>query len=68
MCRLISWPGIQQGISIQFVENSQIIENVSEGNIRYGLHFMFSNHDDYIGNTFKNNGTGVAVMFSRFIK
>ena len=59
--------GHRDGIYFEFVENSKIIENVSEGNIRYGLHFMFSNHDDYIGNTFKNNGTGVAVMFSRFI-
>jgi len=60
--------GHRDGIYFEFVENSKIIENTSEGNIRYGLHFMFSNHDDYIGNTFKNNGTGVAVMFSNFIK
>jgi nitrous oxidase accessory protein len=31
------------------------------------LHFMFSNHDKYVSNTFKNNGAGVAVMFSKFI-
>ncbi len=59
--------GHRDGIYFEFVENSIIKENISEGNIRYGLHFMFSNHDDYIGNTFKNNGTGVAVMFSNFI-
>lgn len=59
--------GHRDGIYFEFVENSKIIGNLSEDNIRYGLHFMFSNHDDYIGNTFKNNGTGVAVMFSRFI-
>ncbi len=59
--------GHRDGIYFEFVEESKILNNVSEGNIRYGLHFMFSNHDDYIGNTFKNNGTGVAVMFSNFI-
>jgi nitrous oxidase accessory protein len=59
--------GHRDGIYFEFVENSRIIDNVSEANVRYGLHFMFSNHDDYIGNTFKNNGTGVAVMFSDHI-
>ncbi len=59
--------GHRDGIYFEFVEKSRIIENISEGNLRYGLHFMFSNHDDYIGNTFKNNGTGVAVMYSEFI-
>ena len=59
--------GHRDGIYFEFVESSKIINNVSEGNIRYGLHFMFSNHDDYIGNVFKNNGTGVAVMFSDHI-
>lgn len=59
--------GHRDGIYFEFVENSRITGNISEGNIRYGLHFMFSNHDDYIGNTFKNNGTGVAVMFSDHI-
>jgi nitrous oxidase accessory protein len=59
--------GHRDGIYFEFVESSRIVNNVSEGNIRYGLHFMFSNHDDYIGNTFKNNGTGVAVMFSDHI-
>ena len=59
--------GHRDGIYFEFVEHSNISENLSENNIRYGLHFMFSDHDDYIGNTFKNNGTGVAVMFSNFI-
>ncbi len=28
---------------------------------------MFSNNDEYLNNTFRNNGAGVAVMFSRNI-
>jgi nitrous oxidase accessory protein len=57
----------RDGIYFEFVENSRISHNQSEGNLRYGLHFMFSNNDDYISNTFRNNGAGVAVMFSRVI-
>lgn len=58
----------RDGIYFEFVENSTIIGNTSEKNLRYGLHFMFSNNDDYIKNTFKDNGAGVAVMFSHHIR
>ncbi len=59
--------GVRDGIYLEFVENSDILENLSHDNIRYGLHFMFSNNDRYLNNTFENNGSGVAVMFSKFI-
>ena len=36
--------------------------------MRYGLHFMFSNDNEYHKNTFKNNGAGAAVMFSKRVK
>lgn len=58
----------RDGIYFEFVDDSEITSNYSEQNLRYGLHFMFSNRDSYSGNTFINNGTGVAVMFSRKIK
>jgi nitrous oxidase accessory protein len=58
----------RDGIYFEFVENSIIIGNTSEKNLRYGLHFMFSNNDDYIKNTFRDNGAGVAVMFSHHIR
>jgi nitrous oxidase accessory protein len=57
----------RDGIYLEFVENSTVTGNHSEKNLRYGLHFMFSNNDSYIGNTFRNNGAGVAVMFSNHI-
>lgn len=60
--------GLRDGIYFEFVSNSTISKNVSENNIRYGMHFMFSNNDDYFENEFRNNGAGVAVMFSKFIK
>jgi nitrous oxidase accessory protein len=59
--------GHRDGIYFEFVTYSDIKENISEKNIRYGLHFMFSNHDNYIRNTFSSNGTGVAVMYSNHV-
>lgn len=60
--------GHRDGIYFEFVTNSLILKNVSTKNIRYGLHFMFSNSDSYISNVFKNNGAGVAVMFTNKVK
>ncbi len=60
--------GHRDGIYFEFVTNSVIWRNISFQNIRYGLHFMFSNDDAYISNVFKNNGAGVAVMFTHRVK
>jgi nitrous oxidase accessory protein len=57
--------GHRDGIYFEFVTRSLIKGNTSTGNVRYGLHFMFSNDDAYVGNLFKSNGAGVAVMFSK---
>lgn len=59
--------GHRDGIYLEFVENSIIAGNTSEHNVRYGLHFMFSNNDEYLDNRFSHNGAGVAVMFSHHI-
>lgn len=58
---------VRDGIYLEFSDNIVIKDNVSSNNVRYGLHFMFSNNDSYEGNTFENNGAGVAVMFSKQI-
>ncbi len=60
--------GHRDGIYFEFVTHSIIWRNISFANIRYGLHFMFSNDDAYISNVFKNNGAGVAVMFTHRVK
>jgi nitrous oxidase accessory protein len=60
--------GHRDGIYFEFVKNSVIWRNSSVSNIRYGLHFMFSNDDMYVSNIFRNNGSGVSVMFSNRIK
>lgn len=57
----------RDGIYLEFVDHSIVEQNVSENNLRYGLHFMFSNNDDYYKNEFRRNGAGVAVMFSKKI-
>ncbi len=60
--------GHRDGIYFEFVTNTRIINNVSIYNIRYGLHFMFSHYDSYEYNTFKNNGAGVAVMYTKHVQ
>jgi nitrous oxidase accessory protein len=57
--------GMRDGIYLEHVTCSVVFNNISESNIRYGLHFMFSHDNDYYGNEFKKNGAGVAVMFSK---
>ena len=58
---------MRDGIYFEFVKHSYVSGNESRNNIRYGLHFMFSNDDTYENNLFEKNGAGVAVMFSKKI-
>lgn len=57
--------GHRDGIYFEFVGASVIWRNITKFNMRYGLHFMFSNNNTYVTNYFKNNGAGVAVMYSK---
>lgn len=59
--------GHRDGIYFEFVKHSDINQNRSQRNLRYGLHFMFSDNDTYRSNIFTDNGAGVAVMFSRHV-
>ncbi len=36
---------MRDGIYVEFVKHSKVIGNTSKNNVRYGLHFMFSNDD-----------------------
>ncbi|TDN83856.1 nitrous oxidase accessory protein [Salegentibacter sp. 24] len=60
--------GVRDGIYLEFSDNAEIKNNVCKNNLRYGLHFMFSDGNIYSGNLFENNGAGVAVMYSKNIK
>ncbi|QOI95962.1 MAG: nitrous oxide reductase family maturation protein NosD [Flammeovirgaceae bacterium] len=57
--------GHRDGIYFEFVTSSRIEGNTCERNQRYGLHFMFSHDDEYHRNSFRENGAGVAVMYTR---
>lgn len=56
--------GHRDGLYFEFVEGATITDNISEKNIRYGIHFMYSDNCRYEENTFRDNGGGVAVMYT----
>lgn len=60
--------GHRDGIYFEFVKDSHIENNNSYNNLRYGLHFMFSDRNVYKSNTFSKNGAGVAVMYTNNIE
>jgi len=59
--------GHRDGIYLEFAENARVLNNESAGNLRYGLHFMFSHGCEYRNNRFSHNGAGVAVMYTRHV-
>ena len=59
--------GHRDGIYLEFTRASEVRENLSEKNLRYGLHFMYSDSCDYARNTFVENNSGVAVMYASFV-
>lgn len=60
--------GHRDGIYLEFVRQADICENYSTKNLRYGLHFMFSDSCRYFENQFEYNSAGVAVMYSHFVE
>ncbi len=60
--------GHRDGIYLEFVRRSLIKNNFSTRNLRYGLHFMFSDSCEYSHNTFQHNSAGVAVMFTHHVQ
>ncbi|MEO7456908.1 MAG: nitrous oxide reductase family maturation protein NosD [Gemmatimonadaceae bacterium] len=60
--------GFRDGIYFEFVHDTEVRDNVSEGNLRYGLHFMYSDDCRYLRNTFHGNGSGVAVMYTHRVQ
>ena len=59
--------GHRDGIYFEFSPHGVTRDNVSEHSQRYGLHFMFSDSCRYESNVFRDNHSGVAVMYSRGI-
>lgn len=60
--------GHRDGIYFEFTREAHVRDNVSTDNLRYGLHFMYSDSCDYERNTFRHNGAGVAVMYSHRVQ
>ncbi|MEO8563411.1 MAG: nitrous oxide reductase family maturation protein NosD [bacterium] len=60
--------GFRDGIYFEFVHDTEVRNNVSEGNLRYGLHFMYSDDCRYLNNVFRKNGSGVAVMYTHRVQ
>lgn len=56
--------GHKDGIYLEKNLRCYVYHNLSRDNLRYGLHFMFSNDSVYTSNVFDNNGAGVAVMYA----
>ncbi|MEZ4890444.1 MAG: nitrous oxide reductase family maturation protein NosD [Crocinitomicaceae bacterium] len=59
--------GTKDGIYLEKATHVIVDGNYSTRNLRYGLHFMFSNDNSYSNNTFNNNYAGVAVMYSMHV-
>lgn len=58
----------RDGIYLEFVKHSEIKGNICKFNLRYGLHFMFSDSCSYHNNLFETNGAGVAVMYTKRVE
>jgi len=58
----------RDGLYFEFSSGCRIEGNESSHNMRYGLHFMFSDSNIYRSNAFHHNGAGVAVMYSRYVQ
>lgn len=59
--------GHRDGIYFEFSRHGVARRNISEQSRRYGLHFMFSDSCRYEGNTFRDNESGVAVMYAKYV-
>lgn len=59
--------GHRDGLYFEFTTRGEARGNISEANVRYGLHFMYSDSCRYLDNTFRRNGAGVAVMYTKSV-
>ncbi len=58
--------GVRDGFYIQSSPHGTILRNIAR-DLRYGLHYMFSDDNRFEDNTFENGDAGTALMYSRRI-
>jgi nitrous oxidase accessory protein len=56
--------GTRDGIYFSFVSASDVTNN-DVADVRYGLHYMYSDRNRFDGNRFHENAAGAALMFSK---
>ncbi len=59
--------GHRDGIYFEFTTDAEVRRNLSSRQLRYGIHFMFSQRLVYQDNRLLDNRAGVAVMYSQRI-
>ncbi len=57
--------GHRDGIYFEYSQDLKVIKNISQKNLRYGIHFMFCHNSHITENKFIYNPTGTALMYSR---
>ncbi len=60
--------GHRDGIYFEFTTDAEVRRNLSSHQLRYGIHFMFSQRLVYEENRLLDNGAGVAVMYSQHVR
>jgi nitrous oxidase accessory protein len=54
----------RDGIYFSFTNHTRC-ENNTVHHVRYGLHYMYSDDNTFVGNVFSENAAGAALMFSK---
>lgn len=57
--------GWRDGLYFEFTRGLRVQGNLSENNLRYGLHTMYSSDNRYRQNVLRANQGGVVLMYSR---
>jgi len=57
---------VRDGFYLQNASSGLVRDNVAR-DLRYGLHYMFSDDNVFEGNTFQNGAAGTAIMYSHHI-
>jgi nitrous oxidase accessory protein len=58
---------MSEGMYLQNVDRS-VIRGNRVFDLRYGLHYMYSNNNVFVDNTFENNVAGAAITYSHHIQ